>query len=90
MPANPLKRLKIAAISDIHGNLHALQAVLADIGLEGVDHIINWGDTSRGPLNRPKRRTYPWQAVFPKSRATTSVNCSRWRMARADRMHGTH
>ena len=42
--------MKIAAISDIHGNLNALQAVLAEMDREGVDHIINCGDTLSGPL----------------------------------------
>ena len=42
--------MKIAIISNIHGNLPALQAVLAEIDREGVDHIINVGDTLGGPL----------------------------------------
>ena len=42
--------MKIAIISDIHGNLHALQAVLAEIDRAGVDLIINVGDTLGGPL----------------------------------------
>ena len=42
--------MKIAAISDIHGNLYALQAVLAEIDREGCDFIINCGDTLGGPL----------------------------------------
>lgn len=46
--------MKIAAISDIHGNLHALQAVLADIDRESVDHIVNCGDTLGGPLESAK------------------------------------
>jgi predicted phosphodiesterase len=46
--------MKIAAISDIHGNLLALQAVLADIEREGVDKIINCGDTLGGPLESAK------------------------------------
>jgi predicted phosphodiesterase len=46
--------MKVAAISDIHGNLLALQAVLAEIDLEGVDHIINCGDTLGGPLESAK------------------------------------
>jgi predicted phosphodiesterase len=46
--------MKIAAISDIHGNLSALQAVLADIDREGVDRIINCGDTLGGPLESAK------------------------------------
>lgn len=46
--------MKIAAISDVHGNLHAVQAVLAEIGREGVDVIINCGDTLGGPLESAK------------------------------------
>ena len=42
--------MKIAAISDIHGNLFALDAVLADIGRRGVDLIVNLGDILSGPL----------------------------------------
>ncbi len=36
--------VKRALISDIHGNLEALQAVLEDIGQEGVDEIFCLGD----------------------------------------------
>lgn len=43
--------MKIAIISDIHGNLPALQAVLVDIDEAGVDQIINCGDTLSGPLD---------------------------------------
>ena len=42
--------MKISIISDIHGNLPALQAVLAEIDRAGVDIIINVGDTLGGPL----------------------------------------
>jgi putative phosphoesterase len=42
--------MKIAAISDIHGNLFALDAVLADIDRRGVDLIVNLGDILSGPL----------------------------------------
>lgn len=37
--------MRIAFISDIHGNFTALQAVLADIKLQKVDEIISLGDT---------------------------------------------
>jgi predicted phosphodiesterase len=42
--------MKIAAISDIHGNLAALDAVLADIARRGVDVTVNLGDILSGPL----------------------------------------
>jgi predicted phosphodiesterase len=42
--------MKIAAISDIHGNLGALDAVLADIERRGADLIVNLGDILSGPL----------------------------------------
>jgi putative phosphoesterase len=42
--------MKIAALSDIHGNLAALEAVLEDIHLRGADLIVNLGDILSGPL----------------------------------------
>lgn len=42
--------MKLAVISDIHGNLPALQAVLADIARQGVDQTLNLGDILSGPL----------------------------------------
>jgi len=41
--------VRVAAISDIHGNLPALEAVLAEIDREGVDDIVVAGDTAHGP-----------------------------------------
>ncbi len=43
--------MRIAAISDIHGNLAALDAVLADIARRGVDLTVNLGDILSGPLD---------------------------------------
>lgn len=42
--------MRIAIISDIHGNLPALEAVAADIRRRGVDQIVNLGDSLAGPL----------------------------------------
>jgi len=42
--------LKIAVLSDIHGNLPALKAVLDEVEGEGVDAVVNLGDSLSGPL----------------------------------------
>jgi predicted phosphodiesterase len=42
--------MRIAAISDVHGNIEALEAVLEDITHHGVDVIVNLGDVLSGPL----------------------------------------
>jgi predicted phosphodiesterase len=42
--------MKLAAISDIHGNIWALEAVLADIAARGIAVIVNLGDILSGPL----------------------------------------
>jgi predicted phosphodiesterase len=41
--------MRIAVIADIHGNMPALEAVLADIQRRGVDRTINLGDCVSGP-----------------------------------------
>ena len=43
--------MRIAAVSDIHGNLGALDAVLEDIERRGADLIVNLGDIVSGPLS---------------------------------------
>jgi predicted phosphodiesterase len=40
----------IALLSDIHGNLAALEAVVADLKKHGADVIVNLGDCLSGPL----------------------------------------
>ncbi|MGV3490802.1 MAG: metallophosphoesterase family protein [Devosia sp.] len=42
--------MKIAVISDIHGNRLALEAVLDDIVRQGVDATFNLGDLVAGPM----------------------------------------
>lgn len=45
--------MKLACISDIHGNLQALQAILADIEAQGADELVVLGDVaSLGPNPR--------------------------------------
>ncbi|MBY0507628.1 MAG: metallophosphatase family protein [Bryobacteraceae bacterium] len=42
--------MRFAAIADVHGNLPALDAVLADLARRGIAHIVNLGDLLSGPL----------------------------------------
>lgn len=42
--------IKIAAISDIHSNVFALEAVLADIDDRDVQQVVNLGDILYGPI----------------------------------------
>ncbi len=42
--------MRIAIVSDIHGNLPALEAVVADFQRRGVDAVVNLGDSLSGPL----------------------------------------
>jgi predicted phosphodiesterase len=42
--------MRLAVISDVHGNLPALEAVLADLGERSVDAIVNLGDCVTSPL----------------------------------------
>ena len=44
--------MRVAALYDIHGNLPALEAVLALIRREGVDQIVVGGDVVPGPMPR--------------------------------------
>jgi predicted phosphodiesterase len=36
--------LRVAVLSDVHSNLHALEAVLADVDAAGIDHVWCLGD----------------------------------------------
>lgn len=42
--------MRLAVVSDIHGNLPALDAVLAEIADERVDLVVDLGDIVSGPL----------------------------------------
>jgi len=59
--------MRLAFVSDIHGNLAALEAVIADLQQRQVDRVINLGDTLSGPLlpHETARRlqTLPWLHV---------------------------
>ncbi len=42
--------MRVAALYDVHGNLPALEAVLAEVAREAVDAIVCGGDVCAGPL----------------------------------------
>jgi putative phosphoesterase len=42
--------VRIAVLADVHGNLPALRAVLAEVDREPVDAIVGGGDIAGGPL----------------------------------------
>lgn len=48
---NPPRLDRLAVLSDIHGNLFALEAVLADIASRSIEQIVNLGDHLQGPLD---------------------------------------
>ena len=44
--------MRVAALYDVHGNLPALEAVLAEVDRDGVDAIVCGGDVCAGPMPR--------------------------------------
>jgi putative phosphoesterase len=65
---------RLAVISDIHGNIRALETVLADIRIRGADAIVNLGDCVTSPLW--PRETYELLASL--SLVTVRGNHDRW------------
>ena len=45
-----MSRVRIAALYDVHGNVPALDAVLADVERAGVDLVVWGGDVAAGPM----------------------------------------
>ena len=69
-----MRGVKVAALYDVHGNLPALEAVLADPRLDGVDLIVSGGDLVVGPL--PAECLDRLEAEGPRVRFLTG-NCDR-------------
>ena len=42
--------MRVAALSDIHGNLPALEAVLSEVERDRPDLIVSCGDVASGPM----------------------------------------
>ena len=49
--------MRVAAIYDIHGNLPALEEVLAEIRAAGVDRVVVGGDVVPGPMPKESLRS---------------------------------
>jgi predicted phosphodiesterase len=61
-------KVRFAAISDIHGNLLALKAVLADIARENISEVVNLGDHFSGPLQANLTAEFLISQNFPSIR----------------------
>lgn len=51
IPLSAIDLSRFAVLSDIHGNLPALEAVLADAASAGITQFVNLGDHLQGPLD---------------------------------------
>ncbi len=69
--------LRLAVISDAHGNAYALDAVLSEVRAETPDLILNLGDQVEGSAD--PARAYEMQAAWARWRcaATTRRNSGR-------------
>ena len=66
--------MRLAVISDIHGNSAALDAVLDDIARLGADRVVNLGDALSGPLDPVGTA----DRLIPAGFTTISGNHDRW------------
>lgn len=74
--------MRIAVISDVHGNAHALEAVLADIARQGVDMSIDLGDHLSGPFEAGRAADMLMAAQMPSIKG----NHDRWLLEPANGM----
>ena len=65
--------MRWAVVSDIHGNLPALQAVVADAG--AVDGWLNLGDILSGPLWPRETAEFLMARGWPTPTATATSPC---------------
>jgi Icc-related predicted phosphoesterase len=68
--------MRIAAVSDIHGNIWALEAVLADAKDAGADLVVNCGDILSGPLEPSATADLLASLSLPRSAETASDSFS--------------
>ena len=73
--------MRLAVLSDVHGNRLALEAVLDDIARQGCDLTVNLGDMVSGPLEPGRCADLLIDADFP----TVRGNHDRW-LAERDKL----
>src|SRR5262249_32492855 len=66
--------MRLAILADIHGNVVALEAVLADLAGRGVNRIVNLRDCVSGPL-RPRETI---ELLIGRHWPTVRGNHDRW------------
>ena len=64
---------RIAILADIHGNIWALEAVLAEIDRAGITRVLDLGDSLLGPLDPAATVDQPIERAIPSLRG----NCDR-------------
>lgn len=57
--------MRFAVLADIHGNAHALEAVLQDMDKHGLSMAVNLGDFFSGPLDAAKTASLLMERDFP-------------------------
>jgi predicted phosphodiesterase len=57
--------MRFAVLADIHGNSHALAAVLDDMDALGISKAVNLGDHFSGPLNAAETASLLMDRKFP-------------------------
>jgi predicted phosphodiesterase len=70
---------RFAALADVHGNVDALRAVLADIDAQGIDTLVNLGDHFSGPLAAAETA----QVLADRPMVSLRSNHDRWLCERA-------
>ena len=71
--------MRVAVISDVHGNRLALEAVLDDLAAHGIDSVLNLGDMVSGPMEPNEVADILSRSGFPSIRG----NHERWLLERA-------
>lgn len=60
-----MTHMRFAVLADIHGNAHALAAVLHDMDALGISTAVNLGDCFSGPLDAAETATLLMDRNFP-------------------------